>query len=53
MITHLLNRVPYEPIQSEPHVLAQPKRQKAGGYREPDYPFKVIPEHVWGAKSTT
>jgi len=21
-----------------------PKRQKPGGYREPDYPFKVIPD---------
>jgi len=21
-----------------------PKRQKQGNYREPDYPFKVVPE---------
>jgi hypothetical protein len=21
-----------------------PKRQKAGGYREPDYPYKFVPE---------
>jgi polyphosphate kinase 2 len=42
LITHLLGRIPYNKVKREKVVL--PKRQKPGGYREPDYPFKVIPE---------
>jgi polyphosphate kinase 2 len=41
IIRHLLGRIPYEELPREKVTL--PKRQKAEGYREPDYPFKVIP----------
>jgi polyphosphate kinase 2 len=41
IIRHLLGRIPYEDLPREKVTL--PKRQKAEGYREPDYPFKVIP----------
>jgi polyphosphate kinase 2 (PPK2 family) len=42
IITHLLEHVPYKKLPQEKVKL--PKRQKAGGYREPDYPFKFIDE---------
>ena len=42
LITHLLSRIPYKKVPREKVVL--PKRQKQGSYREPDYPFKVVPE---------
>ena len=42
IIRHLLSQIPYEELPRERIVL--PKRQKPHGYREPDYPFKVIPE---------
>ncbi len=42
IIRHLLSQVPYEDIFREKIKL--PKRQKAGDYREPDYPFKFISE---------
>ena len=42
IIRHLLSKVPYEDLPREKIKL--PKRQKAGDYREPDYPFKYIPE---------
>jgi len=42
IISHLLAQVPYEELPREKVEL--PKRQKAGGYREPDYPVKLIPE---------
>ena len=42
IIRHLLSQVPYEDLPREKIKL--PKRQKAGDYREPDYPFKYIPE---------
>jgi len=42
LITHLLSKIPYEEAPREKVKL--PKRQKPGGYREPDYPFKYIPE---------
>jgi polyphosphate kinase 2 len=41
IIRHLLDRIPYEELPREKVTL--PKRQKAEGYREPGYPFKVIP----------
>ncbi|MCK7578558.1 MAG: polyphosphate kinase 2 [Chromatiales bacterium] len=44
IIRHLLSRIPYEELPRERVVL--PKRQKPHGYREPDYPFKFIPETV-------
>ena len=42
LITHLLSKIPYKEPPREKVPL--PKRQKAGAYREPDYPFKYIPE---------
>ena len=41
IISHFLGRVPYEELPREKVTL--PKRQKAEGYQEPDYPFRVIP----------
>ena len=42
IITHLLSLIPYEEIRHEKVKL--PKRQKSGGYREPKYQFKRVPE---------
>ncbi len=42
IITHLLSKIPYKAPRREQVKL--PKRQKAGGYRDPDYPFKYIDE---------
>ena len=41
-ISHLLSMIPYRRVPHEKVKL--PKRQKAKGYVEPDYPFKFIPE---------
>ncbi|HZR82969.1 MAG TPA: polyphosphate kinase 2 [Candidatus Binatia bacterium] len=41
VIAHLLGRVPYEEVHRKKIEL--PKRQKAHGYRESDFPFKFIP----------
>ena len=42
LITHLLARIPYKDAPREKVKL--PKRQKARGYREPDYPYKYVKE---------
>jgi len=42
IITHLLGKVPYKEAPREKVKL--PDRQKPGGYRESDYPYKYIPE---------
>jgi hypothetical protein len=42
IITHLLGLIPYEEIKRGKVTL--PKRQKPGGYREPRYQFKLVPE---------
>jgi polyphosphate kinase 2 len=42
IISHLLSRVPYQVVPREKVTL--PKRQKRGDYREPDYPFRFIPD---------
>jgi len=42
IISHLLKHVPYKELPQQKVKL--PKRQKRGGYREPDYPFKFIEE---------
>ncbi len=41
-ITHLLAHIPYEEVPREKVKL--PDRQKAHGYKEPDYPYKFVPE---------
>jgi hypothetical protein len=42
IISHLLSQVPYKDAPREKVKL--PKRQKPGGYRDPEYPFKYVPE---------
>jgi polyphosphate kinase len=42
VIRHLLQSIDYEEL---PHAKVKlPKRQERGGYREPDYPYKLVPE---------
>jgi polyphosphate kinase 2 len=41
IISHLLGQIPYEEVPRKKIEL--PKRQKAHGYREPNFPFKGIP----------
>ncbi|MEX2206302.1 MAG: polyphosphate kinase 2 [Myxococcota bacterium] len=42
LITHLLSRVPYKSLKRDKVKL--PARGKPHGYREPDYPYKHVPE---------
>jgi polyphosphate kinase 2 len=41
-ITHFLSLIPYEDVPRKP--IKFPRRQSKGGYKEPDYPFRYIPE---------
>ena len=47
IISHLLKHIPYKDVPREKVKL--PDRQKAHGYVEPDYPYKLIPELSWKA----
>ena len=42
LISHLLAHIRYKDAPRESVKL--PKRQKAGGYKEPDYPYKYVPD---------
>jgi polyphosphate kinase 2 len=42
VISHLLHSIPYGEVEREKVKL--PARQKPDGYREPDYPYKVVPD---------
>jgi hypothetical protein len=42
IISHLLSKIPYKDPPREKVKL--PPRQKAGDYREPDYPYKLVTE---------
>jgi polyphosphate kinase 2 len=42
IIRHLLDHVPYQELKRAKPKL--PKRQSAGNYKEPDYPYKIIPD---------
>ncbi len=42
IIKHFLGHIPYKKAPRDKVEL--PKRQKVKDYREPDYPFKFIPE---------
>jgi len=42
IIRHMLDRIPYQEIERKPVKL--PARQKSGGYREPDYPYRFVEE---------
>jgi polyphosphate kinase 2 len=45
IISHLLKQIRYKDLPRDKAVL--PKRQKAHGYVEPDYPYKFVPELEW------
>ena len=42
VLTHILSKIPYEELP-RPKVKL-PKRQEPSGYKDPDYPFRTIPE---------
>ena len=42
VITHILSKIPYKALPRDK--IALPKRQRPHGYREPDYPYKFVPE---------
>ena len=42
LISHLLRQIPYEEVPREKVKL--PKRQDPDGYRDPDYPYKIVPD---------
>jgi polyphosphate kinase len=44
-ITHLLRRIEYKEAPRDKVKL--PDRQKPHGYKEPDYPYKFVPELTW------
>jgi polyphosphate kinase 2 len=41
-ITHFLSLIPYEEVPRTP--IKFPKRQAKGNYKEPDYPYRYVPE---------
>jgi polyphosphate kinase 2 len=41
-ITHFLSLIPYKEVPREP--IKFPKRQAKGNYKEPDYPYRYIPQ---------
>jgi hypothetical protein len=45
VISHLLRQIPYKDLPHDKVKL--PKRQQPSGYREPDYPYKCVPELRW------
>jgi polyphosphate kinase len=47
VISHILQQIPYEEVSREKVKL--PKRQKPHGYKEPDYPYKFVPELPWSS----
>jgi polyphosphate kinase len=42
VLTHILSKIPYEELPRQKIKL--PKRQERGDYKDPDYPFRVIPQ---------
>ena len=47
VIAHLLKQIPYKDLPRE--TVKLPKRQESHGYREPPYPFKIVPELAWAS----
>ena len=43
IISHLLSKIPYEALPPAKKI-ELPERQEGGNYREPDYPYKFVPE---------
>jgi polyphosphate kinase 2 len=41
-ISHFLSLIPYQEVPREP--IKFPKRQARGNYKEPDYPYRIIPQ---------
>jgi polyphosphate kinase len=41
-ISHFLSLIPYEEVPREP--IKFPKRQAKGDYKEPDYPYRYVPQ---------
>ncbi|SEA04579.1 polyphosphate kinase 2 [Variovorax sp. YR216] len=48
VIRHMLDHIPYNAKPPKPVKL--PKRSLKGDYVEPDYPYRFIAEHDWGAQ---
>jgi polyphosphate kinase len=48
VISHLLRHIPYEDMPRKKVKL--PKRHEPHGYKDPDYPFKFIPELTWPSR---
>jgi hypothetical protein len=48
LISHLLKHIPYEALKHERVKL--PDRQKAHCYKDPEYPYKFVPELTWPSK---
>jgi polyphosphate kinase 2 (PPK2 family) len=48
LITHLLSKIPHQ--EAPRRKLALPKRQRPGGYSEPDYQYKHVPQLTWPTK---
>jgi hypothetical protein len=42
VISHILASVPYQKLPQ--NKVKFPQRQKRGDYREPDYPYRFVPE---------
>ncbi len=40
ILSHILERVPHKPVKRDR--IRLPDRQKAGGYKSPDYPYKYV-----------
>ena len=47
VISHILKHIPYEELHREKVKL--PKRQGPHGYKEPEYPYKLVPELSWAS----
>jgi len=48
IISHILHHVPYEELPSDKPEL--PKRLGPHGYKQPDYPYRYVPEFIVGAE---
>jgi len=49
IISHLLRQIPYEDLPREKVKL--PKRQDPDGYKEPDFPYRFVPELDWANRA--
>ncbi len=45
LIAHLLKQIPYAEVPREKVKL--PDRQRRHGYKDPDYPYKIVPALTW------